>query len=228
MKMDVNDSMSVASPPDLFWQDNARPCVFRRYVASMNCVHYLAERLVELFRRQRIATLPELKEALGTQGDRTVFRRLDELDYRTSYSHRGAYYTLDSLAHYDRDGLWSHRDVHFSKHGTLMNTAAELVSRAPGGYFADELEEHVQVPVKDALRQLVEKGRLQRRPCPDLYLYGSTERERWQEQWAARQAQTQELPASIALFYGLLDEKQRRLYAGLESLQHGQIGRAHV
>jgi hypothetical protein len=32
------------------------------------------------------------------------------------------------------------------------------------------------------------------------------------------------LPAEIALFYGLLDEQQRRLYAGLESLQHGHGG----
>jgi hypothetical protein len=80
------------------------------------------------------------------------------------------------------------------------------------------------VPAKDALRQLVERGRLQRRPCPDHYLYGAAERARWQEQWAARQAQAEELPAAIALFYGLLDEQQRRLYAGLESLQHGHGG----
>src|SRR3972149_3644663 len=79
-------------------------------------------------------------------------------------------------------------------------------------------------PVKDALRQWVEQRRLQRRPCPDRYLYGSATRERWQEQWAARQAQADELPAAIALFYGLLDEQQRRLYAGLESLQRGHGG----
>ena len=28
----------------------------------------------------------------------TVFRKLSELEYRTSYSHRGRYYTLDELA----------------------------------------------------------------------------------------------------------------------------------
>lgn len=190
----------------------------------MNSVHYPPERLVELFRHQRIATLPQLKKALGSPVDVTVFRKLSRLDYRTSYSHRGAYYTLDSLIRFDARGLWSHGDVHFSKYGTLLDTAAELAGRAPAGYFIAELEEEVQVAVKDALRQLVEKGRLQRRPCPERYLYGSAERERWQEQWAARQAQADELPAAVALFYGLLDEQQRRLYAGLESLQHGHGG----
>jgi len=190
----------------------------------MNHVHFDPERLLDVFRRQTIATMAELKAALGSSVDLTVFRKLAALDYRTSYSHRGAYYALDSMARFDAHGLWSHREAHFSKYGTLLDTAAELVSRAPAGYYTDELELVVHVPVKDALRQLVEKRRLQRRPCPERYLYGSAERERWQEQWAARQAQIDELPVAIALFYGLLDEKQRRLYAGLESLQHGHGG----
>lgn len=190
----------------------------------MNRIHYEVERLREVFRHQRVATLPELKAALGTAVDLTVFRKLSALDYTTSYSHRGAYYTLESLARYDSHGLWSHQDVHFSRHGTLLDTAAELTRRAPAGYFTEELEAIVHVPAKDALRQLVERGQLQRRPCPERYLYGAAERARWQEQWTARQAQADELPAAIALFYGLLDEQQRRVYAGLESLQHGHGG----
>lgn len=190
----------------------------------MNRIHYDPDRLLEIFHRQQIATLPELKVALGTTVDQTVFRKLATLDYTTSYSHRGAYYTLDSLARYDAQGLWSHQGVHFSKYGTLLDTVAELASRAPAGCFADELADQVHVPVKDALRQLVERGRLQRRPCPDRFLYGAAERGRWQEQWTARQVEADELPAAIALFYSLLDEQQRRLYAGLESLQEGHGG----
>lgn len=206
------------------WQINARQAGWRRYYANMDHRHFLAGQLREVFHQRTITTVPELEAALGAAGRRTVFRRLAELDYRTSYSHRGAYYTLDSLARFDAQGLWSYRDAHFSRYGTLLDTATELVTRAPAGYFADELESVVHVAVKDALRHLVETGRLQRRPCPDRYLYGAADRARWQEQWAARQAQADELPAAIALFYGLLDEKQRRLYAGLESLQSGHGG----
>ena len=42
--------------------------------------------------------MPELKKALGTDADVTVFRKLQQLAYRTSYSHRGSYYTLDETA----------------------------------------------------------------------------------------------------------------------------------
>jgi hypothetical protein len=36
--------------------------------------------------------MPEMKAALGTEVDATVFRKLATLPYRSSYSQRGAYY----------------------------------------------------------------------------------------------------------------------------------------
>jgi len=193
----------------------------------MNIIHYPTDRLASLLREQKIATMPQLKRALGTAVTFTVLRKLATLEYRSSYSHGGTFYTLDSIAQYDQQGLWSYRDVHFARHGTLLNTAATLVSNAPAGYFTDELDAVVQVATKDALRHLVQQDRLFRRELAGRYLYCAKERQRRQEQWAARQAQQRpdgDLQAAIVLFYGLLDEQQRRLYAGLESLEWGHGG----
>jgi len=193
----------------------------------MNIIHYPTDRLASLLREQKIATMPQLKRTLGTAVTFTVLRKLATLGYRSSYSHGGTFYTLDSIAQYDQQGLWSYRDVHFSRHGTLLNTAARLVSHAPAGYFTDELDAVVQVATKDALRHLVQQDRLFRRELAGRYLYCAKERQRRQEQWAARQAQQRpdgDLQAAIVLFYGLLDEQQRRLYAGLESLEWGHGG----
>jgi hypothetical protein len=193
----------------------------------MRPIRFSPERLKALFRRTTVATLPQLKAVLGTQVDGTVFRKLSVLPYRTSYSHRGAYYTLDTLAHHNPLGLWSYRDIHFSRHGTLLDTAAALVTQAPAGYFTQELETVVHVAAKDALRQLAQQGRLHRRECQGRYLYCAAERGQRQQQWAARQAlqhPEDDLQAAIVLFYSLLDEQQRRLYAGLESLERGHGG----
>ena len=92
----------------------------------MRPIEYSAEALSKLLRKQKIATMPELMAALGTDARRTVFRKLRELDYRTSYSHRGCYYTLDRVAEFDEFGLWSRAGVWFSVHGTLLATAAAL------------------------------------------------------------------------------------------------------
>ena len=89
----------------------------------MRLEQYRAKDLIKLFRKNKIATMDELKEMLGTQADATIFRKLRELPYRTSYSHRGRYYTLDDMADYDEWGLWSYREVWFSLRGSLMATA---------------------------------------------------------------------------------------------------------
>jgi len=193
----------------------------------MKTISFPAQRLEALFQDRKVATLSQLKGALGSDVDLTVFRKLSVLPYRSSYSHRGAYYTLDTIARYDELGLWSFQDIHFSRHGTLLNVAAVLVSNASAGYFTDELDAVVQVPTKDALRQLAQRGRLDRRELEGRYLYCAAERERRQQQWAARQAQQSpedDRQAARVLFYSLLDEQQRRLFAGLASLEWGHGG----
>jgi hypothetical protein len=193
----------------------------------MNVVRYPADKLVSLLQEQKVATMPQLKTALGTDVTYTVLRKLAPLAYRSSYSHGGTYYTLDSIAQYDDLGLWSYRDIHFSRRGTLLSTAEALVTQSDAGYQVPELEAVLYVAVKDALRQLVQGGRLFRREWEGRYLYCAVDRTRRQEQWAARQAQqaaSDDLQAAKALFCSLLDEQQRRLYAGLESLQCGYGG----
>src|SRR6266545_3251299 len=96
-----------------------------------------AERLRRLLLKKKIATMPELKAALGTGVDLTVFRKLRELAYRSSYSHRGKYYTLDEIARFDALGLWSFRAVWFSQFRTLVRTCEVRVSEADAGYATD-------------------------------------------------------------------------------------------
>src|SRR6267142_139691 len=106
----------------------------------MNTVHFSTDRILSLFHDQKVATMPQLKSALGTRVAVTVFRKLSTLPYRSSYSHCGAYYTLDSIAQFNALGLWSYRDIRFSQHGTLVNTTAGLVTQAPAGCLVEELE----------------------------------------------------------------------------------------
>ena len=194
---------------------------------------FSTEPILHLLRRTKIATLDQLSEALGSASPITVFRKLDQLHYRTSYSHRGRYYTLDRIARFDDNGLWSHDAVWFSRFGTLVDTAAAFVNRARSGYFVAELDQALHVSVQDTLLQLVNQGRLARQPVSGLFLYCSADPTLRQRQLQARQAATtsavaatqmldadsQVVKAGILLFYSLLDEPQRRLFAGLEALR---------
>ena len=184
-----------------------------------------SDKLQRLFQRRRIATLPELKSALGTDVDLTVFRKLAPLSYLTSYSHRGAYYTLPSIAQFDAQGLWHCQDAWFSRHGTLLDSLVVWVTGAPVGYWVSELEVLLHVPVKDPLRTLVERRRLSRHTLENRWLYCARDRARQQEQRLARQTQIQTLPLAQPADLTLI-QAQRRLFAGLESFKCGHGGDA--
>lgn len=199
-----------------------------------------AARLVELFRTRKIATMPELKAALGTKVDLTVFRKLQEVGYRTSYSHRGGYYTLQEIAFFNDLGLWSFRAVWFSRYGTLVKTCEAFVTGSEAGYFAEELDNVLHVETKAALLNLFRAKRISREEISGRYLYCSAEPGVREHQVGVRRSQESksslsrsvfggeevpdELRARAILYFSLLDEKQRRLYAGLESLKLGYGG----
>ena len=185
-----------------------------------------AKILRQYLRRHKIATLTDLKRVLDTDVDITVFRKLKRLDYRTSYTHRGSYYTLKEVAHFDDSGLWSHQAVWFSRYGTLLLTVEHFVNHSPRGFFASDLADVLHAEVHDALHQLVQQERLQRTEVNGVYLYTaiepSTHRRQLRAQRTAQsvpvvsdvttlQVSPDEVKASILLFYSLLNEQQRRL-----------------
>src|SRR5260370_30630067 len=197
----------------------------------MRPLSFHSDELRSLLRRNQIATLAEMKQALGLAVDVTVFLKLKPLDYLTSFSHRGRYYTLREIARFDDHGLWSQKDIWFSRFGTLLATAETLVNRSPRGYFADELARALHVEVQDALHQLTQQRRVTREIVSGLYLYTATDRSIQRGQLLTRRSvetlptvadasvlevSQDELKTSILLFYSLLNEKQRRFYAGLE------------
>ena len=205
---------------------------------------YHADDLARLLRANKIAALDELKAALGTEADATVFRKLASLDYRTSYSHRGRYYALNEVCRFDESGLWSFRQVWFSRFGTLVATALALVEASDAGYSVTELSDVLHVDPKAALLHLVRSERLVREEMGGRYVYLSADASFRRGQRAQRKIADatpdvlgprgglrvlpEELKAAIVLFYSLLDEQERRLYAGLEAMKAGHGGDAQV
>lgn len=207
---------------------------------NMRTESFHADDLAAALRHSKIATMPELKKSLGTEVDVTVFRKLKQLAYRTSYSHRGAYYALDETTRFDQNGLWSFQSVWFSRWGTLLDTAEAFVENSAAGCFSGELDHLLHAGTKEPLLKLVQQERLTRQPIGGLYLYCSAKAALRERQLLARRVLqsdphlagsaiavdevSDEMKAAIVLFFSMLDEKQRRLYAGLESLKFGYGG----
>ncbi|MHB8290357.1 MAG: hypothetical protein ACYDEY_14225 [Acidimicrobiales bacterium] len=132
----------------------------------------------------------ELRAALGTQVNLTVFRKLAELEHRTSHPHRGAFYTLDEITRFGALGLWSFRAVYFSEVGTLVVTAEALVATAEAGYDAVELATLVHVDVGHLLLALVRDGLLARERLAGRYVYLSPQERRAAPSWQPARSTT--------------------------------------
>lgn len=202
----------------------------------MKTERFSAKALKTMFKKQKIATMDELKQTLGTTVQMTVFRKLKELSYRTSYSHRGKYYTLNEIVRFNDIGLWSYRNAWFSKFGNLLETVKVFVNNSEAGYSASELESIIHVDAQEALLHLIRKDSICREKVYGIYIYFSTHPAIRMQQALFRQDKSSisegieievlshELKAALILFFSLLDEKQRRLYAGLESIKIGHGG----
>jgi len=126
---------------------------------------YLAA-LKKLFRHRPVAQLDDLRQALNTPSRTTIFRVLQAVGYRTSYSHAGRYYTLSRIPQFDSHGLWRYRDIGFSAQGTLRSTVVYLVNSSPAGQTHHELQDLLHLRVHDTLRLLVESRETETGPLP--------------------------------------------------------------
>ncbi len=193
--------------------------------------------------KNKIMTMANMKEILGTETDVTVYRKLKELSYLRSYSHNGKYYILPEVAKFNSHGLWQKGGIYFSKHGSLLKTLDSLITTSELGYFENELETLLHVVVRAPLFKLIQSSRIGRSKLVKRFLYGSSNEQVRKRQIVSRQDKIAaeqefevvgskvlygEIHAAMILFAALLDEKQRRIYAGLESLKVGHGGDQRV
>lgn len=194
----------------------------------------------ELLIHNKIATLNELKDYANNDVTMTIMRKLNELSYISSYSHKGKYYTLQTIPKFSAQGLWNYKSVYFSKYGTLKDTCFSMINNSAAGHNVKELDGLLGVSSRLAVFNLYKEGKLFRAPYGGEHIYFSVNKGIKKQQITIRESQysnriftigkvstqviTDELKAAIILFYSTLDEKQRRLYAGLESIKVGHGG----
>lgn len=188
----------------------------------------------------KVATLDEIKNHINNDVTMTIMRKLNELSYFSSITHRGKYYTLETIPKFSKQGLWNYKSIYFSKYGTLKNTCQNFINKSQSGYSIKELDKLLTVSVRLSVHNLHKEKKLYRSTYNGEYVYFSIEKRIRNQQVIIREAQssnmvftigrlstqviTDELKAAIILFYSTLDEKQRRLYAGLESVKIGHGG----
>jgi hypothetical protein len=169
----------------------------------------VTQQLSALFRKRSVMPMPDIARALAARSSRSLFRDLSALDYLSSYSHTGRFYTLRSIPEFDADGLWRFEGIGFSRVGTLKATVLRLVETSEQGRTQRELQLRLGVRVHNALLELVEHKQLRRESVRDEYVYVASARARASEQLnrrrvlpAATSSTTLELEVLLEVIHG--------------------------
>ncbi len=146
------------------------------------------EQLRELLVSETVVDLPRIESALGGVSTVTAFRYLRQVPYRRSYNHNGRYYCFHEPSRYDRFGLWSWNNIHFSVDGSLRKTVRRLVYEMAAGATHRELQERLRVRVHNTLLMLLRQGEISRERIAQFYIYLHRDLDIRRDQIGRRQA----------------------------------------
>lgn len=127
--------------------------------------------LQDAFKKNKVLDMQALQAAIKSSAPATVHRYLKQIDYITSYTHNGKYYTLPEIAQFDKDGFWHYKDIGFSIRGTLIDTLAYIIPISSSGQTNSELEKQFRIRVQESLRTLLESERIARKKVVNHNLY---------------------------------------------------------
>jgi hypothetical protein len=183
-----------------------------------------------LFDKKRVADLKLLFATLDTRSRMSVFRRLREMGYFSSYTHTGRYYTLADIPEFDEYDLWHYQAIGFSRLGTLRATVAHQVEKAEAGCTHAELESLLRVRVYNTVRELARSGEIGRESVGGSYLYLSADEHRAGRQLDVRRQQmtqlvkpSRSLPAQEVVVAVLVEALQASEGLALASVVAGRL-----
>jgi len=142
--------------------------------------------LVKLFQKHSVVDIKQLSKILNTSSRMSILRRLRMVGYHSSYSHKGAYYTLTDIPRFDKQGLWFFHSIGFSRANTLKATIIELVERSDAGCTHREIEALLHIRVHNTLLGLVRAQSIARKHINKQFIYCSSDQQKTVDQTTKR------------------------------------------
>jgi hypothetical protein len=176
------------------------------------------EQLATIFAKQPCWMIEPLATELNYSIP-SVRRFLAAIGYYSSFTHNGRWYTLRSIPNFNRDGLWFHHEIGFSRTGSLTKTLISLTANSPAGITAEQLGKKLHCRCHTVLVQLCRKKKLQRQKIGRSFIYLATDfrtAARQRQALSVDSSQLEELPAEIAIL--ILVEFIRNPEAGFAQL----------
>jgi hypothetical protein len=131
-------------------------------------------RILQLFEIDKCLTIEDLCSSLS-YSSRSVQRLLKEVGYYSSFTHNGKWYTLQTIPEFDRNGLWFHQDIGFSKYRDLNATILYLIDNSANGLTAKDLSRLLSTSCPPVLNRIYKTNKIIRIKTPRGFVYISAD-----------------------------------------------------
>ena len=157
--------------------------------------------LTDLFKKKPCWMIKPLSDEMNYSIP-SVRRFLSAAGYYSSFTHNGKWYTLQTTPRFNRDGLWFHNEIGFSKTGSLTDTLIGLITNSQAGLTAEQVGDKLHSRCHSVLVGLYRQNKLQRQKAGRSYIYLAADTPiatRQRKAISLQDARMQQLPAEISV-----------------------------
>ena len=130
--------------------------------------------LKKMFNKFKVLTLSHVSKTYG-RSIRTVQRQFAELAVLRSYNKNSRYYTLPETPKFNAHGIWSCRDILFSKYGDLRQTVKHMILASEDGLSGNEIGDIVNLLPRSFMHHFRETEGIFREKHGGVYIYFSND-----------------------------------------------------
>ncbi len=128
--------------------------------------------LKKLFNKFKVLTLSQVSKTHGCS-IRTAQRQFAELAVLRSYNKNSRYYTLPEIPKFNVHGIWSYRDIFFSKYGDLRQTVKHMILASEDGLSGNEIGDIVNLLPRSFMHHFRDVAGVFREKHGGVYIYFS-------------------------------------------------------
>jgi hypothetical protein len=145
----------------------------------------LDEKIIKFMKKEKIATMPEIKEIAPTSSS-TIRRALKREGYVSSCNNQSSFYALKKELKFNKHGICIVRDVMFCEEGSLRKQIFKEVDCSEAGFTSKGIVEIYGKSARNILCQLNVNGKVQRKSICEIHYYFSINATRRDEQTVGR------------------------------------------
>lgn len=178
------------------------------------------EDVLEKFRTEKVMTIRQIADCLK-KSIPTARNRLKQWKTVTSYDNNGRYYVLADIAKFDTQGLWSYKEIHFSKFGNLKNTLTHVVENSQAGLDGISIGKLLGLDPRSFLSHFRKLSGLRREKISGRYVYFSSNEKKYLKQvkvFLTNEEKKEENSISDTLGIAVLVEKIKHPELSVEKL----------